>query len=560
MWPCRAWTAAIASSEATRSSAVSPIPTRIPVVNGIRSSPAASIVASRTSGCLLGDPLVSHEAGVDRLEHQSLRSRDLTQSGEVPRADRADVRVREKPPVERLLAGPDDVGREVDVPPGVEATGDLSVDLRLLAGQDEELLDPATDRPIQELLDLRRRVEMGLVGRERAVLAVAAARSRERERQVAREGDPAAHLRRILVAGSPAPGPPPDPPGPRPIVRRVPRPRNLLPAVVCAALAAACGSGGRPAGDQQATVVLDFTPNAVHAGIYTAHARHYDRAAGVELKIVEPSSSTDSVKLLLSRRADFAILDIHDLAIARAAGQNVVGILPLVQRPLAAVLAQPDVRSPRELEGRLAGVTGLPSDVAVLDSTVAGAGGSPARVKQVTIGFNAVPALLGGHVAAVTAFWDVEGVALHRARPTTREFRVDEYGAPAYPELVLCVDGREEVRQPRLVSGTVRAIRRGYALTISNPQASAADELAAVPGLDRSLLLAELTALHGAFTGPPGQAFGTFDQTRLRAWATWEKRFGIVKPVPDVGAMFRTDAVGFESCPSFPPPRSPPAA
>ncbi|MEA2370487.1 MAG: putative hydroxymethylpyrimidine transport system substrate-binding protein [Solirubrobacteraceae bacterium] len=323
----------------------------------------------------------------------------------------------------------------------------------------------------------------------------------------------------------------------------MPRPRDLIPAVVCACLAAGCGGGGGGGGGAgrtaQATVVLDFTPNAVHAGIYSAHARHFDRAAGVALEIVEPSSSTDSVKLLLSHRADFAILDIHDLAIARAAGQDIVGVLPLVQRPLAAVLAQPQIRTPRDLEGRLAGVTGLPSDVAVLDSTVAGAGGRPARVKQVTIGFNAVPALLGGHVAAVTAFWDVEGVALHRARPSTREFRVDDYGAPAYPELVLCAGGRLVSEHRQLVRATVAAIKRGYRLTISDPPASAADELAAVPGLDRSLFDAELSALHGAFAGPSGQAFGTFDRARLMAWAAWEKRFGIVKQVPDVPAMFR---------------------
>jgi ABC-type nitrate/sulfonate/bicarbonate transport system substrate-binding protein len=300
------------------------------------------------------------------------------------------------------------------------------------------------------------------------------------------------------------------------------------------------GCGGSKAGLPKATVVLDFTPNAVHAGIYSAHARGYDRAAGVDLRIITPSSSTDSVKLLLAHQVDFAVLDIHDLAIARAAGQDIVGVLPLVQRPLAAVLAQPSITTPRKLEGRQAGVTGLPSDVAVLDSIVAGAGGSPARVKQVTIGFNAVPALLGGHVAGVTAFWDVEGVALRRAHPSIREFRVDDYGAPAYPELVLCVDAQALSRHARLIDAAVGAIKRGYDLTIGSPTASANDELAAVPNLDRSLFTAELSALHGAFAGSPGQAFGSFDTSRLRAWASWESRFGIVKAVPDVARMFRT--------------------
>ncbi len=284
--------------------------------------------------------------------------------------------------------------------------------------------------------------------------------------------------------------------------------------------------------------MLDFTPNAVHAGIYSALVRGYDHAAGIRLDVRQPSSSTDSVKLLLTGRADFAVLDIHDLAIARAAGRDVVGVLALVARPLAAVLAQPDIHTPRDLVGRLAGVSGLPSDDAVLRSIVAGAGGDPRRVREVTIGFDAVPALLGGHVAAATAFWDVEGVALHRRRPAIREFRVDDYGAPAYPELVLSVTAAKLRSDPQLVRATVGALTRGYAVTIATPAQSAADELARVPGLDRSLLLAELSALRGAFTSGPGQPFGALDRTRLRAWAAWEARFGIVKRAPEIDAMF----------------------
>ena len=56
MWPWRRWRSASASSDATRSSSLSPIPTRIPLVNGIFSSPAAAIASSRTRGCLVGEP------------------------------------------------------------------------------------------------------------------------------------------------------------------------------------------------------------------------------------------------------------------------------------------------------------------------------------------------------------------------------------------------------------------------------------------------------------------------------------------------------------------------
>jgi ABC-type nitrate/sulfonate/bicarbonate transport system substrate-binding protein len=309
-------------------------------------------------------------------------------------------------------------------------------------------------------------------------------------------------------------------------------------ALVAAALAGAgCGGGGGSSGTGTTTLVLDFTPNAVHAGIYSAVARGYDRAAGVRLDVRQPSSSTDSVKLLLSRRVDFAVLDIHDLAIARAAGRDVVGVLPLVQRPLAAVLAQPDVRTPRDLAGRLAGVSGLPSDDAVLRSVVAGAGGDPRRVREVTIGFDAVPALLGGHVAAATAFWDVEGVALRRRRPGIREFRVDDYGAPAYPELVLTVTRQTLQDSPSLVRATIAALSRGYSEVLADPESGVSALVTAVPGLKQEEVQRELDAVSPSFReGVP--AFGVLSRTRLQAWARWELKFGLVKKLPDVSRAF----------------------
>ena len=110
---------------------VSPIPTRIPLVNGIRSSPAASIVSSRRSGAWSASPAwtVSIRRS-DRLEHQALRGGHLAQPGEVVAAEDAEVGVREQPALERALAGPDDVGGEVVVTLGGEPRGDLRVDLR----------------------------------------------------------------------------------------------------------------------------------------------------------------------------------------------------------------------------------------------------------------------------------------------------------------------------------------------------------------------------------------------------------------------------------------------
>jgi putative hydroxymethylpyrimidine transport system substrate-binding protein len=321
------------------------------------------------------------------------------------------------------------------------------------------------------------------------------------------------------------------------IISRVPaRFHPLAAAAICLALAG-CGSSSADAPNRDATLLLDFTPNAVHAGIFSAVRRGYDEAEGVTLHVRTPPSGADATKLLLAGRVDFAVLDIHDLALARAKGRDIVGVLALVQRPLAAVLAQPSVHTPRDLEGRRVGVTGLPSDDAVLASIVKGAGGDPAQVHKVTIGFNAVQSLLADRVAGATAFWDVEGVAFRGRRSDAREFRVDDYGAPPYPELVLTTTRHTIDDEPGLVSSTVRALVRGYEFTTTDPDSSEQDLLAANHGLDARQTAAQLDALDGAFVGAENQV-GVLDPAALRRWAAWEARFGIVDRPPDVDAMF----------------------
>jgi ABC-type nitrate/sulfonate/bicarbonate transport system substrate-binding protein len=312
---------------------------------------------------------------------------------------------------------------------------------------------------------------------------------------------------------------------------------GLLVAALSAALAlSGCGSGSGQ-GARQATLVLDFTPNAIHGGIYLALERGYDRAAGFRLHLVSPSASTDAIKLLLTGRSQFAILDIHDLAIARARGENLVGIMAIVQRPLASVIAAPRFVNPRELLGQTVGVTGDPSDLAVLRSVLAGAGARPQAVKTITIGFDAVPDLLAHRVAAATAFWNDEGVTVRHADPGFHVFRVEQYGAPSYPELVLCATGAQLRTEPALARALVHALVRGYDAVLRDPAAGARALETLVPGLSPMLVSEQLAAELPAFL-PARGGVGTLDPATLRAWAQWEARFGIVARPPDVSAMF----------------------
>jgi ABC-type nitrate/sulfonate/bicarbonate transport system substrate-binding protein len=211
--------------------------------------------------------------------------------------------------------------------------------------------------------------------------------------------------------------------------------------------------------------------------------------------------------------------------------------MAVVQRPLASVLAEPAITRPRDLDGKRAGVSGLPSDVAVLRSVVAGDGGDPGSVKTTTIGFAAVKALLARRVDAATAFWNVEGVALKAQRPGIHEFRVDDFGAPSYPELVLCVTRTTLDEKRPVIRATIRALRRGYAEAQADPESAVSALLDANPDLDRASAAAQLDAVSPAFTAG-ANAYGELRGDVLQQWADWDLKFGIVKQPIDVGAAF----------------------
>jgi NitT/TauT family transport system substrate-binding protein/putative hydroxymethylpyrimidine transport system substrate-binding protein len=327
-----------------------------------------------------------------------------------------------------------------------------------------------------------------------------------------------------------------------------------------AGLLAGCGgsdggsaAAGPPTSTTPATtklsLTLDFAPNAVHTGLYVAQERGLFRDADLAVRIRVPGSGADGAKLLAAGRTDLALMDIHDVALAREQGADLVAVGAVVQRPLAAVLASPTVDRPRELEGRTVGVTGLPSDDAALDQIVRGDGGRPSRVKRATIGFEAVQSVISGKVSAAIGFWNAEGVALAQERPGTKVFRLDAFGAPSYPELLIVATTKTLEAHGDAVTRLTRAISDGYAAVASTPEGDDAEAIRALRvgsgdrGLDPDSTEAQLAAVKPAFRDAAGGT-GTLDRATMRTWAAWEAKVGITKEAPDVGAMIWTRAPG----------------
>jgi putative hydroxymethylpyrimidine transport system substrate-binding protein len=284
----------------------------------------------------------------------------------------------------------------------------------------------------------------------------------------------------------------------------------------------AAASSPAPGALRHVTLILDFVPNAVHAGIYRALGAGYYRRAGIALSIVQPSSTSDTLRLIDSGRADFGLADGIDVAGLVAAGGDAQAILAITQRPLGGViaLASEHLDSPATLQGRAVGVTGVPSDLAVLDTEVRHAGGKPGRVRTVNVGFNGAAAVVAGRLAAFTGFGAADAVALQVAGHPTSVFALDRNGGPSYPGLQLFSTRRRLAADPALARGFVAATVRGYQDTLAAPARGLDALLALNPGLPRPLTRASLRAYLPLFSAA-GVRFGTLAPRALAALSAW---------------------------------------
>jgi putative hydroxymethylpyrimidine transport system substrate-binding protein len=297
-----------------------------------------------------------------------------------------------------------------------------------------------------------------------------------------------------------------------------PRIALLFAALMCLALGA-CGSS---APRTKATLVLDFVPNAVHAGIYHALAAGYYKREHLALKVAQPSATADALALVDAGRADFGLADGSDVARAITGGDDEQAVLAIVQRPLGGLIALASERlaSPAALQGRTVGITGVPSDTAVLDTEVRHAGGATRRVHVVTLGFGGAQALLAGKVAAFTGFIPDDGVRLQVGGHPIAAFPLDSYGGPPYPGLVAFTTRKLIAQRPQLVRAFVAATVRGYEDTLHSPARSLHDLLALNPALSPRLEAAALRAYLPLFAGG-GAPFGTLREASVAALARW---------------------------------------
>ncbi len=309
----------------------------------------------------------------------------------------------------------------------------------------------------------------------------------------------------------------------------------------CAVTVAACGEKTESTGApkrESVRVMLDFFPNADHAGLYAAQGTGAFRKAGLDVSLQAPSDPSAPLKLLAAGKVDLAISYEPELLLARDKGQQLVAVGALVQKPLTSVMSigRKAISDPKQLAGKTVGTAGIPYQSAYLKAILGQAGVDPARVKEVNVGFNLVPAMLSGRVdATLGAFWNYEGVQLAQQRKRPKIIRMEKAGVPTYNELVIVARQDElDTEGGAKVRRFLRALAQGMKALKQNPATGIDPLLRANRDLDRRLQEASVKATMPVFfPADTSKPFGYMAPGEWAAYGDWMARNRLLRNPPD---------------------------
>jgi putative hydroxymethylpyrimidine transport system substrate-binding protein len=319
-----------------------------------------------------------------------------------------------------------------------------------------------------------------------------------------------------------------------------------LAAVAAVVLFALAGCGEKedvlePSGSKRIELMLDYFPNADHAGIYAAQASGHFEQAGLDVEIRQPPDPSAPIKQVAAGNVDLAISYEPEVFRARDIGLRVVSIAAIVQEPLTSIISLPKakIRRPADLKGKTVGTAGIDYQSAYLETILAEAGLNTDAAKERNVGFNLTPALLTRKVDAVLgAFWNYEGTELRMKGKRPQIIRMEEAGVPSYDELVLVANPDALERDGGKLRAFIGALSRGTRDLREDPDKAIEGLLEANPDLDPELQRAVVDVTLPLFFPPEGKPYGWHDPEQWDSFSAWMADSGLLQKPPDPASAY----------------------
>lgn len=258
------------------------------------------------------------------------------------------------------------------------------------------------------------------------------------------------------------------------------------------------------------TLILDWLPNPNHVPLYVAQEMGFFASEGLTVSLQSPTAfdPSDPAKLAAAGRADLAITTPINLIIIRAQNVPLTAVGSLIQKPLGGLLALKErgIRTLADFKGRKIGYSLEPEEPVLWAAMLETAGLKSGDYRLINVGFDTLPALLIGQVDAIGAFRNVEKILIEvQEKRETVFFPFEEHGIPDHPQLVFIANENIVQQKSELLRKFLRAVARGVALTLAEPNRAFALFLKANPDLQRDADLNRLffAATIAFFKGAP---------------------------------------------------------
>lgn len=234
------------------------------------------------------------------------------------------------------------------------------------------------------------------------------------------------------------------------------------------------------------TLMLDYTPNTNHTGIYVADSLGYYAEQGIDLEIIQPSDvATESV--VASGSSQFGISYGENVAMFDSSDDRLESIYGILNTNTSGFLSRADrnITSPKDFEGKTYCGWGSAIETSLINTLVESDGGDPSKVNMITASSN-----LMSNNDQCDLIWAYEGwdmINLQNNGIDVNYIPFRDYGVDWYTPVIITSNDYIE-SNPDIVEGFIKATQAGYQYAIDNPQASADILLQAAPELDRELV------------------------------------------------------------------------
>ncbi|CAM3139215.1 ABC transporter substrate-binding protein [Paenibacillus lupini] len=279
---------------------------------------------------------------------------------------------------------------------------------------------------------------------------------------------------------------------------------------------AGCGSNknnnetDKAASEQPLTkvkVVLDWTPNTNHTGLYVARDKGYFKEQGLDVEIIQPGQD-GADKMVAAGGAEFGVGYQESLTMARIAGLPLVSVAAVIQHNTSG-FASPQAKgidSPKKFEGKTYGGWGAPVEEAVIGSLMQEENADVSKVKMLSIGDTDFFTAVKRDIDFAWIYYAWTGVEAElRGEKLNMVYLTDYSDKLDYYTPLLETSEKMIAEKPEIVKAFVAGAAQGYQYAIDHPEDAAEVLIKAEPDLNADLVRASQKWLSPKYTDDASQ-------------------------------------------------------